>query len=52
MNHPFSSLVDIGANLTHDSFDTDFDQVIERAQAAGVKTIMLTGTDLSTSQQA
>ena len=52
MTHPFHSLVDIGANLTHDSFDTDFDQVIERAQAAGVKTIMLTGTDLSTSQQA
>ena len=29
-------LIDIGANLAHDSFDSDRDEVIERAAAAGV----------------
>ena len=52
MTPPLLSLIDIGANLTHDSFDHDFDQVIERAQAAGVDTIILTGTDLSSAHKA
>ena len=29
-------LIDIGANLTHDSFDHDREAVLQRARAAGV----------------
>jgi len=36
-------LVDIGANLTHDSFDADRDDVVRRAQAAGVSRFIVTG---------
>lgn len=36
-------LIDIGANLTHDSFDADRDDVIRRAEGAGVERIVLTG---------
>ena len=42
-------LVDIGANLTHVSFEQDFSQVVAEARAAGLGHIMLTGTDLETS---
>jgi TatD DNase family protein len=45
-------LIDIGANLTHDSFDDDRDQVIERAAAAGITRIIVTGTDIKSSQGA
>ena len=45
-------LVDIGANLTHDSFDDDRDQVIDRAADAGVKRIVVTGTNGESSQDA
>lgn len=45
-------LVDIGANLTHESFAEDFEEVLQRAVAAGLAHIMLTGTDLATSQAA
>ncbi|WP_025733833.1 TatD family hydrolase [Carnimonas nigrificans] len=38
-------LVDIGANLTHESFSDDIEAVLERAYAAGVETLVLTGTD-------
>lgn len=38
------SLVDIGANLAHDSFDEDRDEVIERARDAGVHRIVVTGS--------
>jgi Tat protein secretion system quality control protein TatD with DNase activity len=37
-------LVDIGANLTHASFRADFDAVLDRAQKANVRAIVLTGT--------
>ena len=37
-------LVDIGANLTHSSFAGDLPQTIERARAAGVTDIVVTGT--------
>ncbi|WP_404416991.1 TatD family hydrolase [Vreelandella aquamarina] len=45
-------LVDIGANLTHESFQRDLPEVIERAQAANVTTLIVTGTDLLHARQA
>ena len=36
-------LLDIGANLTHESFDRDRDAVLQRARAAGVAQIIVTG---------
>lgn len=45
-------LIDIGANLTHDSFDSDRDDVLSRAAAAGVTRIIVTGTSVTGSAQA
>jgi TatD DNase family protein len=45
-------LVDIGVNLAHRSFREDRDAVIERALAAGVRTLVITGTDLGASAEA
>lgn len=36
-------LIDIGANLTHDSFDHDRDAVLQRARDAGVVQMVVTG---------
>ncbi|PJJ96913.1 hydrolase TatD [Lysobacteraceae bacterium NML03-0222] len=36
-------LIDIGANLTHDSFDHDREAVLARARAAGVARMIVTG---------
>ncbi len=36
-------LVDIGCNLTHDSFDSDRDDVVDRATEAGVVQMIVTG---------
>ena len=36
-------LIDIGANLTHESFATDLDEVLQRARAHGVGRIVVTG---------
>jgi TatD DNase family protein len=44
--------LDIGANLTHRSFDADREQVIERARAAGVASMIVTGADLESSRSA
>lgn len=46
------ALIDIGANLTHDSFDDDRDTVIERAVQAGVTQFAVTGSDLGSSRAA
>ncbi|MEM1411016.1 MAG: TatD family hydrolase [Pseudomonadota bacterium] len=45
-------LIDIGANLTHESFDKDRDAVIERAQAAGVSQLVVTGASFDGSASA
>jgi TatD DNase family protein len=38
------SLVDIGANLAHDSFDDDRAEMMQRAAGAGVGTMIVTGS--------
>lgn len=38
------SLVDIGANLAHDSFDEDRTEMMQRAAAAGVARMIVTGS--------
>ena len=38
------SLIDIGANLTHDSFADDLPDVLARAEAAGVQRMVVTGS--------
>jgi TatD DNase family protein len=45
-------LIDIGANLTHKSFDPDREQVISRALAAGVDRMIVTGSSVLCSRQA
>src|ERR1700741_4597421 len=45
-------LIDIGANLAHDSFDRDRDAVIERAVAAGVAAMLRTGSTVADSARA
>lgn len=46
------SLIDIGANLTHDSFDADRIEVMRRAQTAGVTQLIVTGSDIEYSHKA
>ncbi|MGB6355548.1 MAG: TatD family hydrolase [Steroidobacteraceae bacterium] len=46
------SLIDIGSNLTHESFASDRDAVIARALEAGVRRQIVTGADWSSSSQA
>jgi TatD DNase family protein len=45
-------LIDIGANLAHDSFDDDRDDVIQRATDAGVMRMILTGSSEQSNQDA
>ena len=52
MTPELSELIDIGANLTHDSFDADREAVIERARANGVTVMMVTGASEAGSIQA
>ena len=49
---PETPLVDIGANLTHESFQHDLDDVLARAKAANVTTLIVTGTDIAHAKQA
>ncbi len=46
------SLIDIGANLTHDSFDADRAEVLQRAEAAGVERMIITGSSNQGSRDA
>lgn len=45
-------LVDIGANLTHESFAGDLPATLERAAARGVHRLIVTGTSVAASQGA
>jgi len=45
-------LVDIGANLTHPAFQADLPEVLERARAAGVSTVIATGTTVEETRKA
>ncbi|HNR90988.1 MAG TPA: TatD family hydrolase [Dokdonella sp.] len=45
-------LIDIGANLTHESFRPDFDAVLARARAHGVATMVVTGASAGGSRAA
>ena len=45
-------LIDIGANLTHDSFDHDRDAVLRRARDAGVARMIVTGASREHSPKA
>ena len=45
-------LIDIGANLTHDSFAADLDLVMSRALRAGVRRQIVTGADVASSRAA
>jgi TatD DNase family protein len=47
-----NGLIDIGLNLTHDSFDDDRAAVLARAEAAGVTRLIVTGTSVTASAQA
>lgn len=46
------ALIDIGANLAHDSFDADRDAVLGRAEAENVTRMIVTGADLEGSRRA
>jgi TatD DNase family protein len=46
------TLVDIGLNLAHDSFDHDRDRVVEAALAAGVRHMVVTGSTLESTRSA
>lgn len=45
-------LIDIGANLSHDSFDADRDAVLQRARDAGVAQLVVTGASREHSPKA
>ena len=45
-------LIDIGLNLTHDSFLADREDVLARAVEAGVERCIVTGTSVSVSRAA
>jgi TatD DNase family protein len=45
-------LIDIGANLGHESFDADLDSVLQRAEAVGIVHLLVTGTSPASSTRA
>ena len=48
---PLGGLIDIGANLTHDSFDADRVEVMARARSAGITRFIVTGSDAAHSRK-
>jgi TatD DNase family protein len=49
---PVSTLVDIGLNLAHDSFDHDREDVVAAARRAGVRHMVITGSTLDSTRAA
>ena len=45
-------LIDIGANLAHDSFDADFEPMLHRAWQAGLEAIVVTGSSFDSNAKA
>ena len=45
-------MIDIGVNLAHAAFDKDRDAVVQRAKAAGVAAMIVTGTSVAASRAA
>lgn len=45
-------LIDIGVNLTHESFGHDLPEVLQRAAAAGVQRMVVTGTTVEATREA
>jgi TatD DNase family protein len=45
-------LIDIGANLAHESFAADLEAVLHRAQEAGVAAVVVTGSSAASNEQA
>jgi TatD DNase family protein len=45
-------LIDIGLNLAHDSFDRDREEVLQRAEAAGVEHMIVTGSTIASTESA
>jgi TatD DNase family protein len=48
----FPDLIDIGANLAHDSFDADRAAVLERAEQVGVRRLLVTGSSVASTRAA
>jgi TatD DNase family protein len=51
-SNTFDGLVDIGINLAHDSFDADREAMIERAERAGVRHFLITGSSVASTRTA
>ena len=45
-------LIDIGANLAHESFDADFEPMLHRAWQAGLEAIVITGSSFDSNARA
>ncbi len=45
-------MIDIGANLAHDSFDADREALLQRAWDAGLDAILVTGSSAASNEQA
>lgn len=52
MRHPAPALVDSHCHLYASDFATDIEAVLERARQAGVRRMVVPGTDIATSRQA
>src|SRR5690606_10587760 len=51
-NMPSTPLIDIGANIVHESFDHDLEAVLARALAVGIVHLLVTGTSLDSTHRA
>lgn len=49
---PTCELIDIGVNLTHESFAHDLPEVLRRAHLAGVSRMVITGTSVTATREA